>query len=113
MSKRQQPLSQGMALAQVSGLGPVCPLCARNIPRSQADKHHLVPRLKGGKDTVVLHRVCHRQVHALFTEAQLARDYNTVEKLLNNPDVQKFAAWVRFKPIDFYAPIRRSKGKTY
>lgn len=79
----------------------VCPLCEREIPPSQADEHHLVPRLKGGKETSSLHRVCHRQIHALFTEAELGQRYNTVEALLEVPEIQKFVKWVRTKPNEF------------
>ena len=80
---------------------PMCPLCEREIPPSQSDDHHLVPRLKGGKETTAMHRVCHRQIHALFSEAELAKKYNTVEALLAVPEVQKFVNWVKTKPIDF------------
>ena len=88
-----------------------CPLCERVIPASQEDEHHLVPRLKGGKETRTLHRICHRQVHALFTEAELARQYNTAEALLEHPEVRKFVAWVRKQPDDFYASPKMSNRK--
>ena len=50
----------------------VCPICDRPIPDSQKDAHHLIPKSKGGKTTEYLHRICHRQIHALFTETELA-----------------------------------------
>jgi hypothetical protein len=62
----------------------ICPLCDREIPPAQRDAHHLVPKSKGGRRTQFLHRVCHRQVHALLTETELARQYATVEALLAN-----------------------------
>lgn len=87
-----------------------CPLCRRKIPIGHIDKHHLVPRLKGGKGTQKLHRICHRQIHALFTESELAKKYSTVDALLQNEDVRKFVDWVRGKPIDFLdGPKRRAK----
>lgn len=89
----------------------VCPLCDRNIPDDQKDEHHLVPRLKGGKVTQALHRICHRQVHALFTEAELAQHYNSAEALLEHPEVQKFVRWVRRKPDGFYEAVRMSNRK--
>lgn len=88
-----------------------CPLCERLIPASQRDEHHLVPKLKGGKKTVALHRICHRQVHALFTEAELAQQYNTAESLLAHPDIQTFVAWVKKKPDDFIEAVRMSARK--
>ena len=53
-----------------------CPLCGRPIPDSQKDAHHLVPKSKGGQATESLHRICHRQIHALLNETELARQYN-------------------------------------
>ena len=85
-----------------------CPLCARAIPATQRDAHHLVPKMKGGRVTVALHRICHRQVHALFSETELAREFCTAEKLLANPEIQKFVQWVRTKPDDFFERTRRA-----
>lgn len=87
---------------------PVCPLCDRPIPPDQEDAHHLVPKLKGGKVTQVLHRVCHRQIHALFSEAELARELSTVESLRAHPDMQKFLVWVRKKPPGFIESVKLS-----
>jgi hypothetical protein len=87
----------------------MCPLCERVIPQTQKDAHHLVPKSKGGRHTEFLHRMCHRQVHALFTETELARQYSTVEALLAHPEMARFVAWVRGKPADFYERTRKSQ----
>lgn len=58
-----------------------CQLCLRPIPKSQRDAHHLVPKSRGGVDTVMLHRLCHRQIHAFLTENQLAKHYSTIDSL--------------------------------
>ena len=89
----------------------VCPLCERPVPPAQQDKHHLVPKLKGGKETEVMHIICHRQLHALFTEAELAQKYYTVEALLAHPEVAKFVAWVKTKPPDFHERTKMSNRK--
>jgi hypothetical protein len=88
--------------------GVVCPLCDRPIPESQQDEHHLVPRLKGGKETQLLHRICHRQIHALFSEVELATRYNTVEALLEHPEIRKFVAWVKKRPNDYLGATKLS-----
>ena len=87
----------------------ICPLCGRGIPASQRDLHHLVPKLKGGRETQALHRICHRQVHALFSEAELARTYNTAEALLSHEAVQAFVRWIKDKPEDFSERARMSR----
>jgi len=86
----------------------VCPLCEREIPSKQRDAHHLVPKSKGGRQTEYLHRICHRQVHALFTESELAIQYSTVETLLAHREIQRFVSWVKTKPAEFFAPALKS-----
>lgn len=87
---------------------PICPLCQRPVPPAQQDAHHLVPRSQGGRQTVVLHRICHRQVHALFSETELARHYASAEALLAHPEMARFIAWVRRKPPEFFERTRKS-----
>ena len=86
----------------------ICPICERVIPSSQKDAHHLVPKSKGGRATEYLHRICHRQIHALFTETELAKSLNTAESLKAEPDMQRFVSWVRKKPIGFYQRTSKS-----
>ncbi len=87
----------------------ICPLCERNIPKSQRDEHHLIPKSHGGSQTAVLHRICHRQIHAIFTETELARQYSTIEQLKLQADMVGFIAWVRLKPDDFFERTRKSR----
>jgi hypothetical protein len=87
----------------------ICPLCERLIPPPQRDAHHLVPKSWGGSQTTALHRICHRQIHALFNEAELAKSLNTVEALKTNEELQPFIRWVRTKPDDFFERTRKSQ----
>lgn len=89
----------------------VCALCERSIPpHARQSLHHLVPKLKGGTHgpTVRLHQMCHNEIHATLTEGELARDYDTPEKLRSHPHLARFAKWLRNKPADFHARSRRS-----
>jgi hypothetical protein len=94
------------ALQQVS---VICPLCDRSIPPSQRDAHHLVPKSRGGVQTAWLHRICHRQLHALFSETELARDYHDVDALRQHPEMARFLDWVRRKPDEFFERTRKSR----
>ncbi len=89
---------------------PVCPLCGRPIPPGvPQSRHHLVPRLRGGKGgpTVLLHRICHAEIHATLSETELARDYATIAALKAHPRLARFIAWVQSKPPGFHS---RSAG---
>jgi hypothetical protein len=63
---------------------------------------------RGGVETVVLHRICHRQVHAVLTETELEPHYSTIESLKRHPELFRFLAWVKGKPDDFYERTRKS-----
>jgi len=81
-----------------------CPLCDRHLDEQDADRHHLVPRQKGGAKgaCVDLHRFCHTKIHSILTNSELARKYNTIEALKEHPDLATFIAWVKDKPSGFY-----------
>ena len=89
----------------------ICALCGRPIPEGVAQsRHHLVPRLKGGKggETVLLHDICHKEIHASLSEAELARTFHTVEALRGHPRLAKFIEWVRRRPPGF---LSRTPGR--
>ncbi|WP_299027208.1 HNH endonuclease [uncultured Sulfitobacter sp.] len=87
---------------------PICPLCLRPIPEGvPQSQHHLIPKLKGGKGgpMILMHHICHREIHATLTEAELARSYHTPEALRAHPRLAKFAAWVAKRPPSFRSKI--------
>ncbi|MEM9059988.1 MAG: HNH endonuclease [Pseudomonadota bacterium] len=89
---------------------PVCPLCLRPIPsEAKQSLHHLIPKLRGGRGgpTILVHQICHNEVHSALTETELARNYNTPEALREYPPLSKFFAWVAKKPPTFHS---RSTG---
>lgn len=94
----------------MSGEDPVCPLCLRPIPaEAKQSKHHLTPKLKGGAHgpTILIHQICHNEIHATLTEAELAREFNTPEALRAHPRLGAFFSWVAKKPPTFH---KRSVG---
>ena len=86
----------------------ICPICEREIPSAQMDAHHLIPRSKGGKETQYLHRICHRQIHALFTETELAKRLNSADAIRQHPQMHRFIEWVKNKPDGFYERVAKS-----
>ncbi len=82
-----------------------CWLCERPIA-TRLQWHHTVPKAKKGRETVPVHPICHRTIHANFANAQLAKFGGSRDKLLENAAVAKFVDWVKDKPPDFHAPTR-------
>lgn len=83
----------------------VCEMCKREVPTTS---HHLIPKQVHSKSwcqkmftkeernerRAELCGDCHPVIHQFFTHAELAKLYNTVEKLLANEKVGNFVAWV-------------------
>lgn len=92
-----------------------CPLCRREmIPGPSVDEHHLLPKTFKGKEKVLLHKICHRKIHATFTEKELAKYYFTIERLLENEHIQNFVKWVIKRDPEFYESSKETverKGK--
>ncbi|PZO73571.1 MAG: HNH endonuclease [Sphingomonas hengshuiensis] len=89
-------------------VSPDCALCGRPIG-TQVEWHHRVPRSEGGRETVPVHPICHRTIHASATNAELAGPLADIEALRALPAVARFVAWVADKPADFRAPVRRGR----
>lgn len=54
-----------------------------------------------------VHPICHKAIHANFTNSELARIGDDPDTILTNPAVAKFVKWVARKEPDFHAPTRR------
>lgn len=90
-------------------LGP-CPLCGRPmIAGPSLDRHHWVPRSEGGRTQDWMHRICHRKIHSVLSERDLAACYDTPEALRAHPDIAAFLRWVRKKPPEYMDRHRRAR----
>lgn len=90
---------------------PICPLCLRPIPPDVAQSlHHLVPKLKGGKGgpVILIHHICHKEIHARFSEAELARTFNTAEALRDSERLRPFLDWVAKRPPAFLSRVPKA-----
>ena len=65
-----------------------------------------MPKAKKGRETVPVRPICHKAIHANFTNAQLMRIGEDRGALLENEALSKFVEWVKDKPPDFHAPTR-------
>jgi hypothetical protein len=82
-----------------------CWLCNRPLG-DVTEWHHPVPKSKKGKVKVPIHPICHKTIHANFTNNELARIGADAETIRAHPAIAKFVAWVSNKPPDFNAPTR-------
>jgi hypothetical protein len=75
------------------------------------EEHHLIPKTFKGTETISIHKICHRAIHASLTERELEKEYYTVEKLLTHFDIQQFVKWVRLKPPEYYDCAKETKER--
>lgn len=80
-----------------------CPICERDMWKGDSiDKHHMVPKCRGGKETEYLHKICHRKIHSIWTEKELEREFNDPEVIKQHEEIQKFIKFVKKKEPDYY-----------
>ena len=88
-----------------------CPLCDRELGTINIDEHHLVPRQFKGKHKEPIHRICHRKIHATFTERELEKLYHTWEMLREHEQIQKFVKWIAKKDPSYYDGSKETKQR--
>lgn len=81
------------------------------IDGPSVDRHHWIPRTKGGREMDWLHLVCHRMIHRLFSEKELATAYSDPAVVRGHPDIQRFIAWVRRQPAEYVDWPRRPRSR--
>lgn len=88
-----------------------CELCGRCPIRT--NEHHLIPKEFGGVEgpTALLCGACHRQIHALFTNAELASFYHSLERLADHPDMTKYISWVKKQDPEKRITTRKSNRR--
>ena len=95
---------------QVASAITHCELCGRD--EIELTEHHLIPKSRHNKartkrefsrsemknEIAMLCRPCHSQVHEVFTNQELSSFYNTVERLKEHSEMEKFINWVKKRP---------------
>lgn len=112
---RERKSGQGESRAGGGGgeaCAEACWLCLRPLGKRR-EWHHPLPRSRGGRETVPVHPICHRAIHASFDNAALARMGARPEEraaaLRADPAMDRFLRWIAEKPADFHAPTYRRK----
>ncbi|MCP4687114.1 MAG: hypothetical protein GY859_03630 [Desulfobacterales bacterium] len=99
----------------------VCTLCG--VEATRITRHHWIPRTRHGnkrtrrmftreevKRTSDVCQPCHDKIHSLFSEKELERSFNTLEKLLAHPEIRTWVKW-REKHPGFQGVSSKRSGK--
>lgn len=98
----------------------LCELCERP---EELTKHHLIPRSEWHKNrhrkkytrqemaqlAAYVCRPCHEQIHMLFTNFQLANEFEIIEKLRQHPEIQKWLTFIKTKQTGFQPQMTPTK----
>ena len=94
-----------------------CELCGLEC---EPTKHHLIPQSRirnkykeikeDPSNLLWICRSCHDQIHSLWDESTLRDLYNTKDKLLDAPEMQKFIKW-KIKHQDFTGHSKMSNDR--
>ncbi|MCP8968241.1 HNH endonuclease [Ectobacillus ponti] len=88
-----------------------CELCGRED--LELTVHHLTPKELGGTfmPTANLCIPCHKQIHALYTNTELAVRLDTVELLKDDPKIAAYIKWVQKQPSSKQVRTRKSNER--
>jgi hypothetical protein len=89
----------------------LCPLCHRPLGLENIDRHHLVPKSRKGKVQEPIHKICHRKIHATYTEKELEKRFHTWEELRAQEPIKVFIEWVKDKDPGFYLSTRETADR--
>jgi len=78
---------------------------------ASVDRHHWQPKSRGGKQAEYLHRICHRKLHSLFTDKELAVDFASLDQVWQHSEIQKFIRWVRRQPPERVVRHRKPRPR--
>ena len=75
-----------------------CELCHRQD--IILTKHHLLPREEGGKeeDIALICEDCHKHIHALYSNKELAVRLHSIEALKADDQIRKYLKFIRKQP---------------
>ncbi|KAJ0405663.1 hypothetical protein ATCC90586_004466 [Pythium insidiosum] len=109
-------LDEDIADDDGAGDGPaVCEMCERPM---RLTFHHLTPRVTHAKYLklgysreylnagVMICRPCHSKIHSTESNKTLAREFNTLAKLLEHPEIVRWVSYARKQRVSF-KPLKR------
>ncbi|MED4399967.1 HNH endonuclease [Metabacillus fastidiosus] len=89
----------------------VCELCEREPVETTV--HHLLPKEMGGTfgPTANLCIPCHKQIHALYTNKEIAIRLTTIQELKEDEQLSRFLKWIRKQPPTKLMKIKKSNER--
>lgn len=89
----------------------ICELCGREDVETTV--HHLLPKEMGGTfgQTANLCIPCHKQIHALYTNEEIAARLTSIEQLKKDEQLSRFLKWIRKQPSSKVMKLKKSNQR--
>ena len=89
----------------------ICELCGRH--QVETTIHHLLPKEMGGTfgATANLCIPCHKQIHALYPNEEIAARLATLPDLRADEKLARFIKWIRKQPATKIMKMKKSKER--
>jgi 5-methylcytosine-specific restriction enzyme A len=88
-----------------------CELCVREDVETTV--HHLLPKEMGGTfgPTADLCIPCHKQIHALYSNAEIAARLTTISELKEDDQLSRYLKWICKQPPTKLMKIKKSNDR--
>jgi 5-methylcytosine-specific restriction enzyme A len=88
-----------------------CELCGRN--EVETTIHHLLPKEMGGTHGATAHLCipCHRHIHALYTNSEIAARLTSIQELREDEKISSFIKWIRKQPASKIMRVKKSNER--
>lgn len=89
----------------------VCELCERE--NVETTVHHLLPKEMGGTfgPTANLCIPCHKQIHALYTNEEIAARLTSIDQLRKDEQLSRFLKWIKKQPPSKIMKMKKSNNR--
>ncbi|MCA1030975.1 HNH endonuclease [Bacillus timonensis] len=89
----------------------ICELCHRE--NVEVTIHHLTPKEMGGtfEPTAQLCIPCHKHIHAVYTNDELAIRLNTIPALQADEKISSFIKWIQKQPPGKLPKIKKANER--
>ena len=91
----------------------MCEICGRfSEDHSLFEKHHLKPAsMRKISGNIVVDHQCGDILHQIFENYEMKTNYNTVEAIMSDDRMKKWASWIKKQPLEKRITIAKKKRK--
>lgn len=85
-----------------------CAICREVMVKESVSRHHVIPRAitrareEKPSSSIFAHMICHKILHILFTNEELAEGLYTAKLIRSHPTIIEVCKWLKEVPEDWF-----------